>query len=740
MKSLRDLNSASKKGIAFADPRPSTIEFSNATGVNQTASTYENRTFTAEPGSELAVAINLDQPLKYSIDLSASPSSTLTWGNLSGVGSGNLTASSSGQLYTVSNIRSVGDWDAVKSPAISVPLDSPNWVFSSNLWYNSSNTRTWNTTVNVIQLDQLTSPSDYYYPDGVTNLVTGTPDVYDLGLSDINNDNLTLKLTSSNVQVYGNLVSSGTGGVSTWHSGNATLIISGNITSLNSHLNNLYYTPAAAGLDETWYLNYQLYNTSSNYYTNKQQFIKSSIDLFLSRPETSYYTRNTSGVIAGTPSIVDSINNPNGTFTLQIYPSVVGAVTTLSSTGSGGTSSFNSSTKTLTITGTKAQVNSHLSAVTLQPGLDYQSNFYFNYRLVTSGGDISVRVQNQYVTNASEVSNTTVPRTFISNGANQIFSSDTIQITETVGGATYSLYLSSGAGKFHNGTASGAAINNASSNYVVTGNKTAINSALSNMRFYPNKDTIGSQSFTIQIVRNTSVTLVSQTISLTGTARTTPIEGTGQVVYDAYSNNPRGYGMGWFENGVNGFTPPTQTYEQCFYLKANVVIVGRGGYGNAYGGHGGGGGVVLGNAITFGSAIKVHHPVLYNGYDNYGWYKVESTNYTATASQGGEASGNVSVPRGGYSGSPTVHSPYSIYAGGAGSNATFSQSGNGITPTNISTSVEFGPGGGPNRAYYNNNQNAPFLANVLNGQGGKGGVYPNNKNPIDGQIIIKYYE
>lgn len=744
MKSLRDLNTSAKKSIPFIDGRPTTVSFNNETADNTTVSTYENRSFTVNPGTEITSLINLSQPLVYSINLALLPGATLSWGNLTGVGSGNLTTSSTGQLYTVSNIRSLADWNAIKSPTISVPLDSPNWVFSSNIWYDSDNKRTWNTSVNVIQLDQLDAPSDYYYPDGITNQITGTPNVFDLGLSDITNANLTLTLTSSNVQVYGNLSSSGTGGTSSWYSANSTLIISGNIDSVNSHLDNLYYTPVAAGLDETWYLNYQLYNPTSSYYTNKQQFIKSSLDLFLSRPESAYFTENTSGTISGTPLVVDSINNPNGTFTLTIYPSTTSAVSTLSSTGSGGTSSFNGTTKTLTITGTKAQVNSHLAAVTMQPGLDYDSDFYLNYRLVTSGGDISVRIQQQYVINSTGVSNTTVSRTFESNGANYIFANSTPQITETVSGATYSLYLTSSAGKFHNGIASGGSVANVSSNYLVTGTKTQVNSALTNIVFYPNKDTIGSQTFNMQLIRNSSTTLVSQNIGLTGTTRTTPISGITQVTYDYYYNNPNGVAANWYA----GELIAPLTYEQCFYLKANVVVVGRGGSGEANGtGHGGGGGVVVANAITFGSTVTMglwSYDAQGYGTQEYGSYRIVSTGLTTTARKGDDYYHVGSTVHGGNSGAPTTHSYSGVNGGGAGGNASGSAPGPGLIPTNVTNSTAFGRGGGGSTSDYGTQTvNWPYYnGGDLTGIGGKAGTYPSGtyRNPADGKWIFKFYE
>ena len=93
------------------------------------------------------------------------------------------------------------------------------------------------------------------------------------------------------------------------------------------------------------------------------------------------YTTSTTATITGTPSIIDS--DVAKTYTLTITPSKTTTVSTMSSGGTGGTSSFNASTKVLTLVGTKTQVNSHLAAISYTSGT-VQEDFTLTYLLTNN--------------------------------------------------------------------------------------------------------------------------------------------------------------------------------------------------------------------------------------------------------------------------------------------------------------------------------------------------------------------
>jgi len=111
----------------------------------------------------------------------------------------------------------------------------------------------------------------------------------------------------------------------------------------------------------------------------------------LSTPSDWVYTKNSPGTIDGTPEI---LNTASGTYSIVITPSETSYVYLMSSSGSGGTSTFNAIDKTLTISGTKAQVNSHLLGIVLTTSTNIALPFALNYSLTNPSGAISVQNQN----------------------------------------------------------------------------------------------------------------------------------------------------------------------------------------------------------------------------------------------------------------------------------------------------------------------------------------------------------
>lgn len=84
-----------------------------------------------------------------------------------------------------------------------------------------------------------------------------------------------------------------------------------------------------------------------------------------SGPTKFNFLKATTQTITGTPSIILEGQVGTEIWTVTVTPSVTSVVSTMSSTGSGGTSSFNNSTKVLTLVGTQSQVNSRLSNISL---------------------------------------------------------------------------------------------------------------------------------------------------------------------------------------------------------------------------------------------------------------------------------------------------------------------------------------------------------------------------------------
>ena len=133
----------------------------------------------------------------------------------------------------------------------------------------------------------------------------------------------------------------------------------------------------------------------------------------LSNPTNTTYTSGTTNSITGEPQIQYPGSAP--TWTVTVTPELTDAVTTLSSAGSGGTSTFNTTTKVLTLVGTKTQVNSHLAAISVVSAANNHWTYNLTY-VAVNNTDIATATKNQ-----------------------QLSSTDTAVLLATVSDETYSI-------------------------------------------------------------------------------------------------------------------------------------------------------------------------------------------------------------------------------------------------------------------------------------------------------------
>jgi hypothetical protein len=696
MNSLSDLNRVASQGLFFNDNRPENYEFEPV--FNPTISAYENHSFQATPGTEITTVINPSSVISFSVNVGRLPGTTVSWGNLSGLGSGSLVANTQGTVYTVSGIRSAGDWRIVRSPVITMATNPPNaWTFDSTISYKGNLTQSWTTTITVTQLDQLTTANDFYYSDAV-NTVTGVPQVYEVSVPAFQANTYTVVMTASNTSVYSNITTSSRYGATySYNAAQGRLSMTGNIVAVNDMLNNIvYFTPP--GLDQTWIATYTLANPVSQFTSSVQQLMRSQSSVYLSRPTPTYYNKNVGTAITNNPTIVDTISNAAGTYTMTVSSLESGAVTSLSATGGlGGSSSFASNV--LTMTGNRAQVNSFLANISFQPGTDYVQNFHMQYSVRVPGGNVASRLQDFYLGSTNTIAgNLNVNRSFVGNTPDQlIFANATPYIIETTN-LPYTVILSSTAGQF------GFANTAISSPFSFTGNYSQVNSMMSSVRFYPTINVVGNQTMTYTQLRN-GVQQLSQTIALIGTARSTTIPGMNSL-YTFTTNST--------------FTP---TFEQAYYLYMNSLLVGGGGGGGYYlspgstGGGGGSGGVM--ESWTLLRSLNPVNIVVGRGQLGVGTNTEVSNGIVDLVAAGGDVGKSNSTG----------------YASGGGSGGTSfgsnigSQQGNWTqgNPTSGYYANSHFYGGDGGSWYTNVNSNSQFRSNLTLTVRGLGGI--DNRNP-----------
>ena len=268
--------------------------------------------------------------------------------------------------------------------------------------------------------------------------------------------------------------------------------------------------------------------------------------------------------VYGHPVVTD-VYNTDYSYRVVIT-SATAVIDLITSAGTGGTATWDGVARSFTIQGTKAQVNSHLSSLTVTTNSFV--DFTLTYTLTNLiSATVTVVTQNwvETVLNA-ESDNLGVARTYISNKINDIMPTDPIQINDgnVTGTYTVAVILNSDIGVF--GLPSDTEFpppewTAGTRTWEFTGSKSECNTALSQLVFYPNKNTTSATTFTYKQFRGTTIQ-ADATIAISGIANTETIPGEGLYTFTF--------------GGTSTFTP---TFEQAHYLDMEVLAVGGGGAG-----------------------------------------------------------------------------------------------------------------------------------------------------------------
>lgn len=451
----------------------------------------------------------------------------------------------------------------------------------------------------IISVMDLTSPNDYYYPTNVANIIQNSPSIT------VSNTvgyfgNVILTLTPNSTSGIGSLSSTGDLASSAFNSNTKVLTITGTSQGINNHLANITYQPVT-NYDSTWMATYKL-NPGTSYERTVNQTIKNYDARYLSQPLPLTYDTNRyigDGQV-GNPTITDTISNPSGTFTINIGPVTANTISYIRTSPDNGlhangevaystilnpaTVAYNNTTKTMVISGTKNDVNAYLERINFLPATDNESNFDVRYTLTVPTGETVTRFRN-FIWSGSHIvtTNYTLPRNYVSNSENNIFSYDPPQIYETTlntnpgNESIYKIALTLTSGNIDTVGTPGTITGKLSGNLVLTGLAAEINNHLDQkILYYPPRDSISTQTLRFRQWRN-NVLQIDSNISISGSARTLPFSGAGTQIF------------------TGGNTAVALSYEQAYYMSAKATLIGGGGGGgglsyNIRGGCGGGGG------------------------------------------------------------------------------------------------------------------------------------------------------
>lgn len=576
MNSLTELNGyASALSFDFEDNRLPDVIFDRATALAQSIIIDEGFGLTTPVGIEITDIINYQQSAPtYSIDVRNLAGTTVTWPSLpTGVTASEPTPG----IYRLSGLRIKAHWDAVKGATVTPPSTyNGTFTFSSSIgFYNQgggNQTKSWITTVTVNDIQFFTTPLEFTYPVSATATILNTPQIVNVDAS-YPGTTWTVVATPNSITSVSTFTTTGTGGSFSVNGSTKVITISGTRAQVNARLAGLQITSNANSVD--FAITYALSNSLNAVTDSVIQIMSSQGLLYLGAVTTPtiYFTEDaTSTSITGVPQITDSAYDGSGQYTYRVTPSTTSAIISISTAETGGSQSFNSSTKVLTITGTKSEINTRITTLTIRTAVDWATDFTLSYTVVTPRADTATKLQVLAIaSNDTEITNMNITRSYVSNNANSIFTSSIPSISDfdQTEGNNYTISFSSALGLF------GFGADIPVSTLTFTGTRAQCNAKFSAVRFWPTAGVSSNGTFTY-IQQKNGVEQVNQNVSLTGSVGSYTPE---TVVFTSTQN----------------YTP---TYSQLRYGTFDLLVVGGGGGGNQGGGGGGGVLQVTGISVT----------------------------------------------------------------------------------------------------------------------------------------------
>ena len=323
MNSLLELNGYANNLTTYIDNRPAGITFDRFNATNQVVTINQHDTHQVYPGIEIVEVIKpAESTPTYTVNVSSITGATVSWPT---VPFGCTVTNPSTGVYRISGVNSRAIWDIVKRPTVSIPPSLVGLVtYTGTITYNSTSTKTWSVSLNVIDITNMDTADDFYFLGGVNGLIIGNPQVIDNYPTTWN-----VTVTPSTASLITSLTSAGSGGTSSFNPTTKVLSISGTKTQVNSHLNSISYViPSTTKQDFTF--EYAADNVALSEGDTKTQNMYTTEYLSVTRASESYLT-NTLTNISNGPLITDATYTGTGIYTMTITPSTTSAVNTMGS-------------------------------------------------------------------------------------------------------------------------------------------------------------------------------------------------------------------------------------------------------------------------------------------------------------------------------------------------------------------------------------------------------------------------
>ena len=371
---------------------------------------------------------------------------------------------------------------------------------------------TWALTITTDDPEATNLNSTHNYDEDITYSFGTVPQITDT-LTGSAPDNYVVTLTLGDA-LAGSLDTTVTNSATkTWSS--PTLTIVGTKADVNSQLSGLEFYPAA-DYNSSFNITYVQTNPTDPADWDSGTLTTGTLSMIgtdstdFTAPSILSYTEDTPLTITGLQ--ITDVRNASSYESIVTLSSPTNGQ--LSTSGSGGTATYTSGTGVLTITGTKAEVNSHLTSLVFTPNADFNSNVTLDYEQnnITDSvaqGTATITLQG---TGSDEVVN--VPATHGYREDTTLTVSNPPEITDVASGKHYTVYLTPSNAAFGRAETTGGTWDSGNSRWVITGSKTQVNNDLQTLVYVPSLDVTATNTITYEQIQTTDgITQVNNTLT-----------------------------------------------------------------------------------------------------------------------------------------------------------------------------------------------------------------------------------
>ena len=301
MKSITDLNGIGLDTNDYTDNRDPSVTFTTLYPVAQPLTVYQGAPHALPVASNITEIINYPQAaVAYIIDMrNTLLDCQVQW---SSIPTGLTLTQPAHNVWKITGIKTVSDWNAIKSPTVTVNENLlVDFSYLVTVEYLSSKYVSWNVNIDTVLYDVLSTPSTFYFEDGLTQNVLNGPNIFDYRAQQ---STWTVTITPDDLTVFTSMYTSGVGGTAYANPSTKVITISGTKDQVNSHLDNLYMVYSPTNTSDMNLTYFAINGTGTLSLTVVQPLVCDTVR-YLGFATYPYYTEDVTFSLTGLPVITN---------------------------------------------------------------------------------------------------------------------------------------------------------------------------------------------------------------------------------------------------------------------------------------------------------------------------------------------------------------------------------------------------------------------------------------------------